>query len=279
MEPLSIVIHKPRPDSKLGIMLRPHLDQIRVVSLTPGGLGEASGQLQVDDQIIAVNDVPVHSDIEAIEIVRLAPADVTLRLLRPRPSTPTTALTAGQTAAVGSEPDAVESAPKVADFYRYLQGYWKRNLQWREFGGGFRHLQSSNTLVRISAEDAGDPSALSLRSLRWSFGNNLSDMVTAYVVRCTRGSSGDMHMEWDVDGQRCTGRFLAQPQLAILEFILGTTAIIVTYHIRGEHMMAVSIVEVDDAQMPTVQYGNMLRIDASKYLSQQEAQQEAANAL
>ena len=41
-------------------------------------------------------------------------------------------------------------------------------------------------------------------------GQSLSDMVMAYVVTCTRGSSGDMHMEWTIDGRPCTGRFLAQ---------------------------------------------------------------------
>ena len=36
-------------------------------------------------------------------------------------------------------------------------------------------------------------------------------------------------------------------------------------------MMAISIVEIDDGKTPTVQFGNMLRIDPSKYLSQQQA--------
>ena len=43
------------------------------------------------------------------------------------------------------------------------------------------------------------------------------------------------------------------------------------YHIRGAHMMAISIVEIDDGKTPTVQFGNMFRIDPSKYLSQQQA--------
>lgn len=158
----------------------------------------------------------------------------------------------------------------MLDFYQYLQGCWKRNLQWREFGGGYRHLRSSNTLVCVEAGNADD---VSMRALRWSFGQTLleEDRVTAYVMSCAKGAGGDMNMEWSIGTHRCTGRFLALPQLAVFEFILGGCAIVVTYHIRGAHMMAVSIVEIDEGKTPTVQFGNMLRIDPSKYLSQQEA--------
>ena len=45
-------------------------------------------------------------------------------------------------------------------------------------------------------------------SVLWVQG--LSDMVMAYIVGCTRGSGGDMHMEWVIEGYRCSGRFLAQ---------------------------------------------------------------------
>ena len=35
-------------------------------------------------------------------------------------------------------------------FDRYLVGSWKRTLQWREFGGAFAHLRTSNTIVVVS---------------------------------------------------------------------------------------------------------------------------------
>lgn len=44
------------------------------------------------------------------------------------------------------------SMSPVLDFYSYLQGCWKRNLQWREFGGSFRHMRSSNALVFVEAD-------------------------------------------------------------------------------------------------------------------------------
>ena len=168
--------------------------------MTAGGIGEASGELRVDDQIISVNGIPVQSDIAAIDIVRSSQKEVMLHLLRatsasslitsytgvdslahaPLTALATTAATSAASsdaAALKSSPstlferEVLDAAPKVLDFYKYLQGYWKRNLQWREFGGGFRHLQSSNTLVCIEADGVGDNSTLSLRSLRWKFGN------------------------------------------------------------------------------------------------------------
>ena len=36
------------------------------------------------------------------------------------------------------------------DFYKYLLGPWKRTLEWREFGGGFAHLRTSNVAVMAS---------------------------------------------------------------------------------------------------------------------------------
>jgi hypothetical protein len=35
------------------------------------------------------------------------------------------------------------------DIYKYLCGSWKRNLEWREFGGLFQHIRTSNTVVVV----------------------------------------------------------------------------------------------------------------------------------
>lgn len=35
------------------------------------------------------------------------------------------------------------------DFASYLCGYWKRNLEWRELGGPFTFLRTSNTVVHV----------------------------------------------------------------------------------------------------------------------------------
>jgi hypothetical protein len=33
-----------------------------------------------------------------------------------------------------------------------LKGYWKRNLEWRHFGGSFKHLRSTNNVVLIEED-------------------------------------------------------------------------------------------------------------------------------
>lgn len=35
------------------------------------------------------------------------------------------------------------------DFQTFLVGVWKRNLEWREFGGSFGFLRSSNTIIKV----------------------------------------------------------------------------------------------------------------------------------
>ncbi|KAL3910090.1 MAG: hypothetical protein SGPRY_009189 [Prymnesium sp.] len=170
----------------------------------------------------------------------------------------------------------------VLDWHSYVQGCWKRNLTWREFGGGYRQLRTTNTLVCIEPESSADRRATSLVIARSLYGMALavlrlahslhgtlafagarafllwalfygaltllgcsqlpyidmerpslslqpSDLVSAYVMRCTRGVGGDMQMEWTVaDIHTCSGRFMSLPQLAILEFMLGGCAIVVT---------------------------------------------------
>jgi hypothetical protein len=40
------------------------------------------------------------------------------------------------------------------DVIAYLQGCWKRSLEWRHFGGGYQHLGTSNTIIAIEEEQA-----------------------------------------------------------------------------------------------------------------------------
>lgn len=39
-----------------------------------------------------------------------------------------------------------------ADFAAYLKGFWKRNLEWRQFGASFKHLRSTNNVVFIEED-------------------------------------------------------------------------------------------------------------------------------
>ena len=95
-------------------------------------------------------------------------------------------------------------------------------------------------------------------------------------MKLTVADGGETSMEWEVDGHRCSARFWPDSQLAKFEFLLGTCTIFVTYRVMQAHMMAVCIVEVDAGLPPTIQFGNMMRIDASRYHQQQEALLEAA---
>jgi hypothetical protein len=38
---------------------------------------------------------------------------------------------------------------KSNDLHSYLQGVWKRNLEWRSFGGAYQHIQATNAVVVI----------------------------------------------------------------------------------------------------------------------------------
>ena len=96
------------------------------------------------------------------------------------------------------QPGASKPFEPVTDLYAYLQGCWCRNLEWREFGGGFRHLHSSNTLVVIEAvgEGEGEPQPEGTRLLRWSFGKSLAreDLHEAYVMKLS-STDGETSME------------------------------------------------------------------------------------
>lgn len=38
------------------------------------------------------------------------------------------------------------------DFAGYLKGFWKRNLEWRHFGGSFKHVRATNNVVFIEED-------------------------------------------------------------------------------------------------------------------------------
>lgn len=38
------------------------------------------------------------------------------------------------------------------DFCSFLKGFWKRNLEWRHFGGSFAHLRATNNVVFIEED-------------------------------------------------------------------------------------------------------------------------------
>merc|ERR1711974_298058 len=68
------------------------------------------------------------------------------------------------------------------NFFNYLQGYWKRNLMWRQFGPTFKQLRASNTLVLVEEYQHRDAGA---KYLRWSFGKSLEkkDLQLGFIMK------------------------------------------------------------------------------------------------
>eukprot|EP00455_Lapot_gusevi_P022935 TRINITY_DN2387_c0_g2_i1.p1 TRINITY_DN2387_c0_g2~~TRINITY_DN2387_c0_g2_i1.p1 ORF type:complete len:214 (+),score=27.94 TRINITY_DN2387_c0_g2_i1:116-757(+) len=153
------------------------------------------------------------------------------------------------------------------DICDYLVGSWKRNLEWRHFGGSFPHLRTSNTIVVIEEYQtpAKEPNS---RYLKWSFGKSLEkdELRFGYVMKfCRNPSNEETQMQWQYAGESCSGVYQAATGAAVLHFALKSSTVIITYRIVDPSTMSVCIVEVDQQHTPTIQYGNMCRIDVGRY--------------
>jgi hypothetical protein len=153
------------------------------------------------------------------------------------------------------------------DFYSYLTGSWKRNLEWREFGNQYQHLRTSNTVVLIEEYHKVDaePGA---RHLKWSFGKTLlkSELQFGYIMKVVNfPKTPETYLEWVYTGNVCHGKFLPSSGVAILNFFQPTSTVMVVYRVIDADSMSVCIIEVDEKQIPTLQYGNMYRIDPTLY--------------
>eukprot|EP00944_MAST-04C_sp_MAST-4C-sp1_P015729 g15729.t1 len=163
----------------------------------------------------------------------------------------------------------------------YLQGVWRRNLEWRSFGGSYQHLQATNSVVvidnvrkrdeergddRVSAEEGGEgPSYLD-----WSFTHkqNVHEdaLIFGYRMKCIPDKNGT-YMEWTHHNSRCHGNFRPVSSLMTLNFFMEDATIIVSYYILDSNRMSVSIVETSSSAPPTIQYGNMCRVRPENYKS------------
>ena len=70
----------------------------------------------------------------------------------------------------------------AVDFFAYMDGIWKRNLEWRHFGKAYQHLRTSNTLIQINKHAAKSDGR---KFLTWSFGLDLkqTSMKFGYVMK------------------------------------------------------------------------------------------------
>ncbi|EGG21857.1 hypothetical protein DFA_01743 [Cavenderia fasciculata] len=145
------------------------------------------------------------------------------------------------------------------DFYTYLLGTWKRNLEWKEFGGLFPHIRTSNTVVMIeeSTNFNSDPSS---RFLKWSFGKSLSknEMRFGYLMKMVSAPKNiETYLEWTYIGTLCHGKYLPATNCAVLNFFQPLSTVLVTYRVVDENTMSVCVVEVDEKQTPSIQFGNI----------------------
>lgn len=56
------------------------------------------------------------------------------------------------TGAVTASSSPVRYELPNGDFCGFLKGFWKRNLEWRHFGGSFKHLRATNNVVLIEED-------------------------------------------------------------------------------------------------------------------------------
>ena len=149
--------------------------------------------------------------------------------------------------------------------HEYLSGAWKRNLEWRNFGGAYQHIQATNTIVVIEEVFDADSEA---KYLNWSFtlkqNVHTESLVFGYKMKLIPDQRGT-YMEWKHQGCRCHGSFRPDSSLINLNFLMKNATINVSYHIQGPDNMAVCIVETSSAGQSTIQYGNMIRVRQECY--------------
>jgi len=152
-------------------------------------------------------------------------------------------------------------------------GKWKRHLRWKHLGGLYQNLRTTQTIVSID-EYISSVKEDGVRYLRWSFGPSLdqNEMRYGYVTKFHRDSKSkdpnqESSIEWQYDGQPCTGGFNPATGAAVLNFLLKTATVVITYRIMDADTVAVCIMEMDENHTPTVQMGNMCRIRPEEYIN------------
>lgn len=147
------------------------------------------------------------------------------------------------------------------DFQTFLVGVWKRNLEWREFGGSFGFLRSSNTIIKVYRKReiscviflyylsffylqieeqhmAIGSEADSVKHLKWSFGQSLndSDLRYGYTMKSIKDpGTKDVSFEWDYIGTPCKGQYIFATSVAIMNFFQKKSTVTVTYRVLDQN--------------------------------------------
>eukprot|EP01084_Bolivina_argentea_P055038 100928_1 len=158
----------------------------------------------------------------------------------------------------------------------FLSGVWKRNLEWRHYGVGFEFLRMTNSIVKIEKYRASSKDSNSIH-LTWSFGESLREQLKfGYVMKITHSfNNGDkekmnknsniLDLQWQYSGEQCRGYYHMKTSTLTLNFILKNACVTFIYRIIDENTMSITCIEVDDDHTPTIQFGQMCRLNMTKY--------------
>ena len=152
---------------------------------------------------------------------------------------------------------------------QHLSGLWKRTLEWREFGGPFSFVRTTNTVVLVEMVPPATSDAPAV--LRWYFGSSprKSDLRLGYSMEVfITSSGGDARFQWEYGGSRCVGQYCAATGVVHLPFLQRNSSLFVTLRLLDPETIAVSILEAETGNTGLVQMGNMFRLDPSLYPSQ-----------
>lgn len=168
----------------------------------------------------------------------------------------------------------------------FLSGVWKRNLEWRHYGVGFEFLRMTNSIVKIEKYRASSKDSNSIH-LTWSFGESLREQLKfGYVMKITHSFDSNtktsnkngggynqnnnksnylLNLEWQYSGEQCTGYYHMKTSTLTLNFILKDSCVTFIYRVIDENTMSITCIEVDEDHTPTIQFGQMCRLNMKKY--------------
>ena len=127
-------------------------------------------------------------------------------------------------------------------------------------------MRTSNTIISIEEhiQDETNNTIDESRLMKWSFGSSLgpelNDMCFGYLMKFIPDRRGTF-MEWEHSGVRCHGHFDPTTSVTTLNFNLKDSTVTANYRLMDENTMAVALIEVGQNLVPTIQYGNMYRVN------------------
>mmetsp|Transcript_38853 Transcript_38853/g.97908 ORF Transcript_38853/g.97908 Transcript_38853/m.97908 type:complete len:237 (+) Transcript_38853:329-1039(+) len=176
---------------------------------------------------------------------------------------------------IDSQKHVVQSIPKTFRFEldeggicNYLSGVWKRSVEWRDFGQNYGFIKCTNTFIHMDKYQHPMRTDPGIRHMKWNFAGSIhrKDILYSYIIKFAyKPHTRDEVLEWKYSGQDCTGIYNASSSSLVTNYFLERSTMTVTYYIMDKDSMAVCCTEVDNLKRPTVQFGNMFRLNLELY--------------